>query len=345
MARTSPRVDAGRSSSRFRAPCGCCSPTWRQAASARSRSRPGSTTSPCGARAMTASRSAVAGRRAGRAGGDQRLARRLGAPSLGQRPQQAQRRSAGRPSGRARPGARPRRSPPTGNRPRRSSARPGRPRPAGPGLGVQRSSICSAVEEAAEGVGQLQRRGRVRLAPEPAVLDDQPRQLEPAPQGEMAGGRSSASSPGSNGGSPSSRSPSARICGAAAPARRRDLEEGLGQGARAARGWGPAPPRRPGPPAPRRSGSMQAAARSLQERPVGGDGEPARPARGERIGAAPFGCQVHTSAHSAPPTPFALPPLGGSVAAGDEGPDARAAPLVAGVFCGPGSPLSRGELR
>ena len=43
------------------APCGCCSPTSAQASSERPSSRPGSTTHPCGASAITFRRAAVAG--------------------------------------------------------------------------------------------------------------------------------------------------------------------------------------------------------------------------------------------------------------------------------------------
>ena len=214
-ARTALRSMPARVSNRFIVPCGWDSPTSRQASSARSTSSPGSTTAPRGAAAMADSRSAPAGAEpvepaaiitsAGGWSRQRSASRRISAtrraatsiiPSSasrrGQCPVAIFRNAADNCQWRAS-------SPST----RASTA-----------SGSSRSSIWQASRKAARASAS----SRAEPASRRRSSSDWCSATRPASSkrrrsGEIAGGRSRARSPASNGGSPSSRSPRARTCG------------------------------------------------------------------------------------------------------------------------------------
>ena len=212
---TSPRSTPAKASSRFIAPCGCCSPTFRQASSARSWSRPGNTTAPCGASAMAVSRAAAAGAVPVDPAATMTPGGGLSRHRLPSARSRATRRAVTsvRPSSFKRAGQ-------ASTAKRRKSAEISQC------LAISRSTQPSRdLSGAASSISTLSRKPASASASSRAPAASRLRSsLSDAPltsrassnrrrQGEMAGGRSRAMSPGSNGGSPSSRSPSARTCG------------------------------------------------------------------------------------------------------------------------------------
>ena len=212
---TAPRSTPAWARRRFIAPCGCWSPTSSQAGSARSWSRPGRMTRPCGAPETTESRAAVAGVDPVEPAAMRTPAGGLMAQLSASARVRATRRAATsiRPSSCRRSGqaltAKPRNSAETCQWRAISAAT----QSAG-GASGQASSIstpsrnlprASASSRAAVASSERPTRGAFSATSRASSKRRR--------QGEMAGGRSSAMSPGSKGGSPSSRSPRARICG------------------------------------------------------------------------------------------------------------------------------------
>ena len=239
--RTAPRSTPARPAGASAPPCGCWSSTSSQASSARLEVEARQHDRPFGAPAITVS-SVGGGRRSCRSSRRRSAAPCGGVASqlLGQRAQQPHAPRASRPSGRARPAAPARRSAPAsgtsaetlpvlgqlaGDQVDRSAraARPPRSRT------LSRKRASASASSSAPAASSARPSAWSFAATRPASSKRRR-------QGEIAGGRSSARSPGSNGGSPSSRSPSARICGSSTRPRRRPPDEGLGQAARRAAG-------------------------------------------------------------------------------------------------------------
>ena len=211
---TSVRVMPARVSRRFIAPCGCCSPTSSQASAARLSSRPGSTTAPWGAWAITRSRSAVAGAVpvepaaiSTPCGGfcvqvsASRRSRATRRPVVSTRPMSASRlghsfRAVSR----------------KWRLTCQCSARSALTRSASPSPGT--SSICRLSRKPPKASANSSAAEASRSRPSARSFSLTSRvSSKRRCSGAMAAGRSTARSPGSNGGSPSSRSPSGRICG------------------------------------------------------------------------------------------------------------------------------------
>jgi hypothetical protein len=213
---TALRFTPARISSRRMAPCGCCSSTLIQASSARLSSRPGSTTQPCGASAMTRSRSAVAGAVPVEPAATSTPCGGLWVQASASRRNSRTRRSdtSTTPSSASRRGQARSAASRKSRDSRQCSARSASTSSASRSP-ASISSICrlskkparaSPSSRAAE--AEISRpRSRWRWSLTRRVSSN--RRFS----GSMAVGRSRERSPGSNGGSPSSRSPSGRICG------------------------------------------------------------------------------------------------------------------------------------
>ncbi len=204
------------------APWGCCSPTSTQASSASSRSSPGNTTAPAGRVAISFKRSALAGAVPvepaaiiGNAGG------RLSQPSASSRSSRTR-----RAAGSIRPSSRRRAAQPLSAKARKPAEmrqcrarspstsaciRSVRPSSATSSSSIPSRNAARASASSSAEVASSERPSRCSCALTRRASSNRRR------KSPMAGFRARAASPGSNGGSPSSRSPRARIWGNNSP--------------------------------------------------------------------------------------------------------------------------------